>query len=125
MTNAPTNQTLADALREIAGYVLSSVTFVRDYVQFAFDGPASAGLTAYTPPTVSWGAESHIWGQPGYRDALCRQIGCRVQRTEVDDQQVSIAFESGAAVLISLRDEDYRGPEALQFSLDKDRIWVA
>jgi hypothetical protein len=124
MTNAPTGQTLADALRGIAGYVLSSVTFVRDYVQFAFDGAASAGLTAYTPPTVSCGPGSHIWGEPGYRDALCRQIGCRIERTAVDDQQVSIAFESGATVLISLRDADYRGPEALQLLLDKDRIWV-
>jgi len=124
MTNTPTNQTLADGLKEISGYVLSSVTFVRDYVQFAFDGSVPAGLTAYTVPTVSWGSESHTWGEPGYRDALCRQIGCRVKRTAVDDQQVSIAFESGATVLISLRDDDYRGPEALQFLLDKERIWV-
>jgi hypothetical protein len=35
-----------------------------------------------------------------------------------------MAFESGATVLISLRDDDYRGPEALQFSLDDDRIWI-
>jgi len=122
MTNTPTNQSLADALGSLNGHVLSSVEFVADYAQLRFDGPT---LTAYTPPTVSWGTESHIWGEPGYRDALCRQIGCRVERTAVDDAQVSIAFESGAAVLISLRDEDYRGPEALQFSLDKERIWVA
>jgi|HubBroStandDraft_1064217.scaffolds.fasta_scaffold135262_1 hypothetical protein len=121
MTNAPTNQTLADALGNLAGHALSSVEFVADYVQLRFDGPT---LTAYTAPTVSWGSESHVWGEPGYRDALCRQIGCRIERTAVDDQQVSIAFESGATVLISLRDDDYRGPEALQLLLDKDRIWV-
>ena len=121
MTNAPTNQTLADALGNLAGHALSSVEFVADYVQLRFDGPT---LTAYSAPTVSWGSESHVWGEPGYRDALCRQIGCRIERTAVDDQQVSIAFESGATVLISLRDDDYRGPEALQLLLDKDRIWV-
>lgn len=121
ITNTPMNPTLADALSQLGGHVMSSVEFVADYVQLRFDGPT---LTAYTPPTLSWGSESHTWGEPGYRDALCRQIGCRVERTAVDHEQVSIAFESGATVLISLRDDDYRGPEALQFSLDKDRIWV-
>ena len=122
MTNTPTNQTLADALQSLTGRALSSVEFVADYVQLRFDGP---NLTAYTRPTVSWGDESYIWGQPGYRDAICRQIGCRVERTAVDNRQASILFEGGAAVLISLHDNDYRGPEALQFTLDKDRIWVA
>ena len=122
MTNIPMNQTLADALTQLVGHALSSVEFVADYVQLHFDGPT---LTAYTPPTVNSGAESKVWGESGYRDALCSQIGCRVERIAVDQgQQVSIVFESRATVLISLRDDDYCGPEALQFSLDKDRIWV-
>jgi hypothetical protein len=114
-------QTLADALGKLVGHELSSVTFVRDYAQFAFDGPS---MNTYTMPTVACGSENLSQGQPGYRDALCRQIGCRVERTEVDDQRMSIVFEGGAAVSISLRDEDYRGPEALQFSLDDKCDWV-
>ena len=114
-------QTLADALGKLVGHELSSVTFVRDYVQLAFDGP---GMNAYTMPTVACGSESLGLGQPGYRDGLCRQIGCKVERTEVDAQRVSIVFEGGAAISISLRDEDYRGPEALEFSLDDKCIWV-
>jgi len=122
MTNTPIKQTLADALAKLVGHELSSVTFVRDYLQLAFDG---GGMNAYTTPTVACGSESLSLGQPGYRDSLCRQIGCRVERTEVDDQRVAIIFEGGAAVSISLREDDYRGPEALEFSLDgKDRIWV-
>jgi len=82
-------------------------------------------LRSYTPLTVTCGSEGFSLGQPGYRDALCKQIGCRVDHTDVDDQQVSIVFENGATVSISLRDNDYRGPEALEFWLDrKDRIWV-
>jgi len=116
------NQTLSEALGKLVGHVLSSVEFVADYVQLWFDGSC---MTAYTLPNVSQGSESLSSGQPGYRDALCRQIGCRVKRTDVGDQQVSIVFESGAAVSISLRDDDYRGPEALEFWLDKkDRVWV-
>jgi len=122
MTDTPLKQTLADALQELVGHALSSVEFVADYVQFWFDGPC---LTAFTSPTIASGFESFNPAEPGYRDGLCRQIGCRVERTEVDDQRASISFANGAVVSISLRDEDYRGPEALEFCLDKkDRIWV-
>jgi hypothetical protein len=114
-------QTLADALGTLVGHDLSSVTFVRDYVQLAFDGP---GVNAYTMPTVTSGSESLTPGQPGYRDSLCRQIGCRVERTDADDRRVSIIFENGTMVSISLRDDDYHGPEALEFRLDKDSIWI-
>jgi hypothetical protein len=122
MTNTPMNQTLADALEKLVGQELSSVTSIRDYVQLAFEG---ASISAYTAPTVMCGSESLSLGQPGYRDGLCGQIGCRVERTEVDDLRVSIVFEGRVVVSISLRDDDYRGPEALEFSLDqRDRIWV-
>jgi hypothetical protein len=122
MTNIPVKQTLADALTKLVGRELSSVTFVRDYIQLAFDGP---GMNAYIAPTVTSGFESLGLGQPGYRDSLCGQIGCKVERTEVDSQRVTIVFEGGVVVSISLMDDDDRGPEALEFSLDrKDRIWV-
>ena len=122
MTDTPITQTLADALGQLVGHVLSSVEFVADYLQLWFDGPC---LTAYTPPAITWESRSLSLGQPDYRDSLCKQIGCRVERTEVDDLCVSIVFDNGAVVSISRRDDDYRGPEALEFWLDqKDRIWV-
>lgn len=120
MADAPKPE-LTNALRKLVGHELSSVTFVRDYIQLAFDG---SGINAYTTPTVSCGSESLKFGQPGYRDGLCRQIGRSVERSEVDGQRVSIIFESGTTVSISLREDDYRGPEALEFSLDNDHIWV-
>jgi hypothetical protein len=123
MTDASKQQTLADALGHLVGGVLSSVEFVADYVQLRFNGPC---MTAYTPPIVTRGSQSVGIGQPGYRDALCDEIGRRVERAEISDRRVSILFENGVAVSISLRDDDYRGAEALQFSLDDDdRIWVA
>jgi len=124
MTNAPTQPTLAQALENIVGCTLSSVTFVADYVQFAFDGPV---LTAYTLPVVSFGPKHFEPMQPGYRDSLCQQIGCRVERIEVDDQHVGVILDGAAAISISLLDEDYAGPEALQFLLNEnrpERIWV-
>jgi hypothetical protein len=121
MTKVPVHATLAEALEKLVGRALSSVTFVADYIQFAFDGP---GLTAYILPIVSSGSEHLESGQLGYRDSLCNQIGRCVQRVEVDDQHVSLLFKEGAAISISLLDKDYTGPEALQFSLDQQRIWV-
>jgi hypothetical protein len=44
MENKTIRLTLQDVIGKIVGNELSSVTFVRDYVQFAFDGPV---LTAY------------------------------------------------------------------------------
>jgi|HubBroStandDraft_6_1064221.scaffolds.fasta_scaffold95367_4 hypothetical protein len=71
MTNIPVKQTLADALTKLVGRELSSVTFVRDHIRLAFDGP---GMNAYTTPTVTSGFESLGLGQSGYRDSLCGQI---------------------------------------------------
>ena len=108
-------------LAKLVGEQLSSVEFVQDFVQLRFDGPC---ITAFTWPVVRSTSENLSWGQPGYRDALCCQISRLVERTEVDDQRVSIIFEGGAVFSVSLRDDDYRGPEALYFALDKDHWWV-
>jgi hypothetical protein len=115
------NQTLADALGKLAGNALSSVEFVADYVQLRFDGPS---LTAYTSPTVTCGSQTLSLGQPNYRDVLCGQIGRRVERAAIDSQRVSIIFENGPVVSVSLRNDTYQGPEALRFSLDENLIWV-
>jgi hypothetical protein len=71
------------------------------------------------------GSGSIKWGESGYRDALCLQIGRNIERVEADEKHVAIAFQGGSAISISLLDEDYMGPEALQFSLNHDRWWVA
>ena len=121
MADALSSLKLKEVMGEIVGRQLSSVTFVQDYIQFAFDGP---GLTTYTLPTVSFRRQSLKWGETGYRDALCAQIAHIVQQVEVDEQRVSLLFDNGAAISVSLLDEDYVGPEALMFSLDRDRRWV-
>jgi hypothetical protein len=122
MADISMDRTLAEALGTLVGRKLSSVTFLADYVQLAFDGP---GMSAYTMPTVACGTETRSFGQPGYRNSLCMQIGSQVKRTEVGEECVSIIFETGEVISISLRDEDCRGPEALEFHLDaKDRFWV-
>jgi hypothetical protein len=115
-------RTLADALAALVGQDLSSVEFVRDYVQFHF---GVGDLTAYTPPVANFGTECLSWDQSGYRYALCGQIGVKVRNEAVDDKARSIAFENGMAISISLLSSDYHGPEALQFRLEGyEGIWV-
>ncbi len=86
---------LNSAIGQLKGRVLSSVEFVQDYVQLRFDGPC---LTAYTHPIFNPGTECLVWGASG--------------------------FESGAVISVSLLDEDYIGPEAVQFTSEDGSIWI-
>jgi hypothetical protein len=80
MKLSPMKQTLADALGTLVGRDPCSVTFVRDYVQLAFDGPP--GLNAYTMPTVTSRSENLNLGQPGYRDSLpANRLSSRTHRS--------------------------------------------
>ena len=116
-------RTLTVGLSELIGQPLASVEFVRDYIQLHFDGPT---LTAYSLPTISLeSSKIFAYGDGGWRDALCEQIGSAVHRVEVLPNSVSLTFEYGTVISISLRNEDYKGPEALHFSLDANHSWVA
>jgi hypothetical protein len=67
-------------LVSLEGEQLSAVTFVRDYVQLHFDGPR---LTLLTWPVVIAAEARCAFGEPGYRDSLCRLIGRIVARAYV------------------------------------------
>jgi hypothetical protein len=98
----------------LEGQELASVTFVRDYLQLSFDGP---WLTLYHWPEVFRSEGSYAFGEPEYRDILCAQIGESVSKTSlVTGVALEIEFENGVIFRSSLRDEDYEGPEAGQFS---------
>lgn len=96
--------------------------FVRDYIQLRFDGPC---LTAYTLPCVVLATRKILSGDERYRDSLCERIGVPVLNVEVaKGSDLSIFFEDGAVFKISLRDEDYAGPEAVQLVREDGSICV-
>lgn len=98
----------------IEGEQLSSVIFVMDYLQLSFN---NAWLTLYIWPEVFRSEGSYAFGEPGYRDALCEQITEIVSSTSIEDGvALEIGFENGVIFRTSLRDEDYVGPEAINFS---------
>lgn len=98
----------------IEGQELTAVEFVSDYVRLRFDGPT---LTLYAWPHVLLEDFSIAFGQPEYRNALCAQIGEMVGKAALKElDSLTIEFESGTVIALSLREEDLDGPEAGSYS---------
>ncbi len=104
----------------IEGEELSSVTFVQDYVQFDFNGPGFTMLIwpeVFVPEGHQLPEGSYAFGDPGYRDALCSQIGENAETISLEEGvALEISFEGGTIFRTSLREEDYVGPEAVHFN---------
>jgi hypothetical protein len=115
-------QTLQNGLDEISGRRMSSVEFVHDYIQFRFDGPC---LTTFTLPSIKKGNQLIGATDEGYKDGLCSQIGVQVERVIVGSEELIVEFANLVAFAVSLRNKDYNGPEAIEYSGDNGRVWVA
>lgn len=104
----------------IEGQELIAVEFVQDYLRLRF-GEAVGGplLTFYVWPHVLLEDFSVAFGQPEYRNALCAQIGETVANASLQElDSLTIEFESGTVIALSLREEDLEGPEAGSYSAD-------
>ncbi len=100
----------------LEGQELTAVEFVADYVRLRFDGPM---LTLYAWPHVLLADFSIAFGEPEYRNALCAQIGEMVATAKLEEMDsLTVEFESGTVIALSLREEDLDGPEAGSFSSD-------
>lgn len=100
----------------IEGQELTAVEFVSDYVRLRFDGPL---LTLYAWPHILLEDFSIAHSEPEYRNALCAQIGEMVGKASLEEMEaLTIEFESGTVIALSLREEDLDGPEAGSYSAD-------
>jgi len=100
----------------IEGQELTAVEFVTDYLRLRFDGPM---LTLYAWPHVLLADFSIAFGEPEYRNALCAQIGEMVAKASLEEMEaLTVEFESGTVIALSLREEDLSGPEAGSYSED-------
>jgi len=99
---------------QLVGTELASVMFVRDYVQLGFDGPV---LNALTPIAVTTNGGIPVTsGEADFRHRLCELIGGSVTEVRLrSGEALSIRFADGSLVSLSLRAEDYPGPEAIVF----------
>jgi len=100
----------------LEGQELTAVEFVADYLRLRFDGPM---LTLYAWPHVLLADFSIAFGEPEYRNALCAQIGETVATAKLEElDALTVEFESGTVLALSLREEDVDGPEAGSYSED-------
>ena len=98
---------------ELVGRELGSVVFVRDYVQFSFDGPC---LTALILPVFMTATGAVPPRSPGWRDGLCSAIGIPVASVLfTDGEDLCIEFANASRIVIPLREQDYIGPEAINY----------
>ncbi len=104
----------------IEGQELTAVEFVTDYLRLRFDGPM---LTLFAWPHILLAEFSIAYGEPEYRNALCAQIGEMVAKASLEEMDaLTVEFESGTVIALSLREEDLSGPEAGSYSEDGSGI---
>ena len=107
-------------LEEIEGKILSSVEFVRDYLQLRFDGPT---LTVFSLPSIRKSHEVVDSKDFRFRNCLCDLIGRIVLSATVrQGDGIDIQFNNATVIHISLLENDYRGPEAVTFR--GSSLWV-
>lgn len=99
----------------LAGDRLSAVEFVHEHLQLRFE---EAVLTLYVWPDVADADGISVgFGQPNYRDALCSVLDEVVGSAEFSEgDALTIQFENGTVVALSLREEDLDTPEVGSFT---------
>jgi len=104
---------MSDPFQQLVGKQLSAVTFVQDYLQLHFDGPTLNAMTVVTVVTPKGLAKM---GDDQFRNVLCSCIARQVSRVQLMNHEALVLhFADGLLVTVSLRDEDYRGAEAITF----------
>ncbi len=98
-------------MTSLEGEELSAVEFVETFVQLRF---RESMLRFYAWPDVADAdGISVAFGEPGYRDALCSLIGETVTMPAIEEgRSLTVEFENGYLLAISLREEDLDTPEA-------------
>jgi len=100
-------------IESLTGDTLSAVSFVRDYVEFHFDGPV---LRALTTPRVDIDGETIAFPEPGSRDRLCALIGRTVRQVDArDGVHTRLAFDGAATLTLPLDEASHVGHEGAPF----------
>ena len=100
-------------LSDLVGEEISAVCFVRDYVEFHFDGPILRSLS--NPVTCYHGTE-HRFPEPGSRDALCGLIGSTVRAVNLEEHRaLKVITSDGCEITIQLDAMNRDEPEAMHF----------
>ena len=116
------SKNLQSAWDELVGEELSGVVFVRDYLQLQFSPPPQIKLHS-SHVVVSTDGRSAKLGEEAFANLALSLIGKFVGGVKIDEQSVRILFADASEILISLRQEHYQGPEAMEFR-GRDHQWA-
>lgn len=99
---------------------LSSVCFVRDYVEFHFDGPI---LRALSRPDLKDAVE--MTGGPWWRDRLCSLIGQKVYSVSINKDVLSLYFSNDSILEMSVLPQppSYEAIHFVPTGLGSIEIW--
>ncbi|ULO09546.1 hypothetical protein H1230_12690 [Paenibacillus sp. 19GGS1-52] len=105
-------------LNDILENEMSSVVFIRDYIQLIFeeDYKETMIFTAFTLPIIRIGLSSYTRSDISYCNILCSLINQTV--TEIDIKEgvaITLFFENNIVLEVSLKGEYNEGPEAAMF----------
>ena len=106
----------------ILGEQLSSVEFVQDYLQLHFDGST---LTCYSWPKILVDFNSYEIFDNGYRDAICKIIGCKIDKIYLNEKKsLSILFDKEYQIILNLfRDESNQDLPEFAYFTDTENNW--
>lgn len=98
----------------LIGEELTSVEFMQNSLALHF-GDKTMFLNAWPLIADSEGI-SIGYGEPGYRDAVCFVLGLEIEKaTYTEGVELTMEFDGGAVIALSLREEDMESPEAGEF----------
>jgi hypothetical protein len=116
-------------LQYLVGCDLAGVIFIRSYVQLQFDKAHAQApyLSIYVWPIIKMpnkGSEKKFnINTQGYRDVLCQQINkVVIEAFEIPNDSIVIRFSDLSELIISLKEEDQTGPEALMMQAEGGKI---
>src|ERR1051325_5751192 len=111
-----------EPLQVLENLDLSSVEFVRDYVQLHFDGPC---LTINAMFAVYVNGERSRKGELLFRNALCDRIGKVISKAfTIPNDEILLRFNDDSEIRISLKADDQVSPEAAVLRLPSGGIFT-
>ncbi len=110
------------AFTDLVGQELASVVFIAEHLQLDFNGPL---LTLFAWPEIFREEGSYGFGEPGYRDMLCAEIGEDISEATLEPgEALELQFEDGVILRLSLREEDLDVTEAGHFQASGEPLVV-
>lgn len=100
---------------------LAGIAFVRDYIEFHFDGPI---LRALVDPIVFLSNRTVASTDTGWRDALCSLIGKEIAKIEIrENETCELRFITGESARIDLSTSEAESLHFVPGSNQPIQVW--